>query len=242
MPRSKGTVVKRKGRHKILSGYCSMGLCEGTKPKSASGKALRTCHWWLECPCKCHADIDEMFESMGMERKLMSNPEYSPDMGNFIMPDPFDETLEKPFVKKGGPIDTERVGTQGLNSDRILSGEVFAPTVSGRRAKGQLEYQVLEACNKAVVNWPEEIEITPKRIAEYIANREGIEPPSTGAIDAVWNRWVKMKFAEKGSKPVRFLGFTGGDTQTIDELERVKYKYKQDTRRQVASDKRNLRR
>ena len=84
--------------------------------------------------------------------------------------------------------------------------------------------------------------ITPKRIAEYIANREGIELPSTGAIDAVWNRWVKMDFAEKGSKPVRFLGFTSGETQTIEELERVKYKYKQDARRQQADDKRNLRR
>lgn len=197
---------------------------------------------WLECPCQCHKDIDEMFELMGMERKLMSNPEYSPDMGNFIMPDPFDHSLETPHRERRGPLAPDRVRTGPINSDRILSGEVFAPTVSGRRAKGQLEYQVLEACNKAVTNWPEEIEITPKRIAEYIANREGIELPSTGAIDAVWNRWVKMLFAEKGSKPVRFLGFTNGTTQTIEDLERVKYKFKSDNKRQVASDKRNLRR
>lgn len=227
-----------------FSGFCNNGHCEGTRPKNYRGVPLKTCHLYLECQCVCHIEQDELFESLGMERRLVENPEYKVPKPTFVMPDPhdFDQTEWGAPIKRVGPIDRQAIAGEALTGESILKGRVFHETDSGRRARGALEYQVLEACNKAMDVWPDELEITPRRIAEYIGNKQGGEPPSSGAVDAVWKRWVKMGFAETASNPVRFVDYTAKENQTIEQLEAAKTKFKRSLESARGEARRTIRR
>jgi hypothetical protein len=50
---------------------------------------------------------------------------------------------------------------------------------------------------------------TPQWVSERIL-AEGVttKSPSTGAIDAVFKRWIEIGYANIGSKPTRFVSFT----------------------------------
>lgn len=225
-----------------FSGFCNNGHCEGTRPKNYKGVGLKTCPHFLTCVCICHVEQDEMFEVVGMERRLVENPEYHVPKSIYVMPDPLD--YRKEFggpEKRVGPIDHRAMEGEELTSESIIKGTAFHETASGRRARGALEYQVLEACNKAMDVWPDELEITPKRIADYIADKGG-GIVSSGAVDAVWKRWVKMGFAEVASSPVRFVDYTAKQNQTIEQLEAAKSKYKRSERSAAGEARRTFRR
>ena len=184
-----------------------------------------------------------MFEVLEMERRLVENPEYHVPKSHYVMPDPLEVRREfGGHVKRTGPIDHEAIIGEEITAERILKGNVFHETQSGRRVRGQLEYQVLEACNKAMDVWPDELEITPKRIADYIGNRQKSAPPSSGAVDAVWKRWVKMEFAEVASSPVRFIDYVAKENQTIEQLEAAKRKFKVGQRSAAGEARRAIRR
>jgi len=212
-----------KDRNKYVSGYCNdvhkQPQCEGTKPKSWNGNPMPTCPLWDKCPCECHQRIDEMFEATGLPRQVMSNPDYKPDLHSFVMPERMDNPLGTPAVALNGGMDPERV------EDAYAPAPVapVAPlaqrrTETGRAARGGLEAQVWDACNKLFK--PGDDHVTPKLVAEWISVNYKIPTPSTGAVNAVWDRWTRFGFATQAKKPNRFTGFTGEGTW--EELARLK--------------------
>lgn len=209
-----------KERKKYVTGFCNdinkPAQCEGTKPKSTSGKAMPTCEHYLTCPCICHYNIDMMFETTGLERKLIPNPEYVPERGEFLMPD----IAEDPLGVVASTRDDIDAPPTVEHIVAATDGPATAPlaarrTPTGRAARGGLEAQVWDACSNIGVDTP-----TPKQVSEWIAEKYKIPTPSTGAVNAVWDRWSKLGFAEQAKKPNRFLKFTGEGTW--EELARLK--------------------
>jgi len=180
-------------RTTAISGHCNIGHHEGTRPKSPSGVAFRTCEALDWCGCKCHSDIDKMFASVGRERILITNPDYRPLERSWWMP-----TLE------------DKADTLAQLSPLKLDGASppeFTPTETGRSPRGQLEYWV----KQAVETWRSEESddlCTTKVIAELITRDHADEDanPSTGAIHSVLMRWEKIDFAMIGRDPIRFIG------------------------------------
>jgi hypothetical protein len=121
------------------------------------------------------------------------------------------------------PPDAERPaagqGDAATGAPAPVIQRTFAPTPTGIRAKGQLENEVLAVCNdfaKGVYDWSD---CTPKLVSEEIARKKAIEPPSTGAINAVWDRWEKLGFALQGKKPSRFVAFcVDGSLLTLEDM------------------------
>jgi hypothetical protein len=181
-----------------------------------------------------------MYEQAGIARILLSNPDYHPDKHTFVMPD-YEELARERAERMAAE---GRVVVSDADEESILSGKVFAKTESGIRAKGQLEYQTFIACAKLC--WPSSncdiMPMTPKVIAEFISRHEGIEPPSSGAIYAAWQRWQKMGLAVLSDSPVRFSGFVGFEDQppTVRDLERAKDEYKRKTKLAENASSRNL--
>lgn len=231
--------------HKFKTGFCANGFCEGTKPKSFSGKPVKTCEHWMTCGCDCHTLIDEMMKMAEMVREEVPNPEYVPTPRTWWMPED-DPTFDvsQPLSSFDG---TDTPGTDERPSNtppngahgplRPVSQPVFAATPTGRRARGQLEYDVLSVCidfANDVFDWTE---CTPKLVSERIGKLHAEEPPSTGAINAVWDRWEKLGFAEQAKKPSRFVRFLGDGS--IQNLERIKAQAKRSRKRGEAEARRN---
>lgn len=230
----RNTVANRewlKGRNKFLSGFCSnypeggLELHEGTQPKNHKGMPMKTCPHFLQCPCKCHQQVDQMFEMLGKERALLSNPEYDP-VTTFVTPYvPFDRTLDTPLESSV----TDDPAMLGITLEGIATGRVGGQdaalaaygTPTGRARAGGLEASV----HRVTLRLLEAGEVvTPKMVSEAIAEEYEISPPSTGAIGAAWNRWVDLGFATLATKPIRFVGFTG--ESSWEELSRLKARKK----------------
>lgn len=210
-----------KTRSKYCTGFCNdinkPAQCEGTKPKSYKGVPMKTCEFYLDCPCECHYRIDQMFKVTGMERQLMPNPEYVAPVIEFHMPEFTEDPLGTVAVTSGGvivpPDDELDVTTPPAPAVAPLAQR---RTETGRAARGGLEAQVWDAC----FNMPGDDDLTPKQVVEWIAEKYKIPIPSTGAVNAVWERWVKLGFATIAKKPNRFTGFSNDGTW--EELVRTK--------------------
>lgn len=196
-----------------ITGFCGTGLHEGTKPRSYSGKPMKTCmrlvndqsgHPRWSCECQCHKDLDRMFEMMGMERFIDQNPEYSPEIHTFIMP-----TLEERVALSIERRTIPAVVIESPSPEHVPAtvARAYEPTESGRAGRGQLELWVKQTCDRWVLDQPEE-SCTPQWLSDQIAASQEIKPPSVGAINAVFDRWTKLNFALIGRKPVRFIGYT----------------------------------
>jgi hypothetical protein len=234
-----------KDRAKYVTGYCasinipaqSQGH-EGTSPTSWNGQPMRICTDYLKCPCSCHYDIDKMYEMLGMERPI---PEQSPaylarlrtELAEFDMPSWRDYEPDTSLSDPGGtdtPPDIEgpptvpsRPALPPLSTDphHGTARPAFTPTPTGRRARGQLEFDVLTVCDEFVNDVYEWEYCLPKLVAERIAIMNQTEEPSTGAINAVWDRWERLGFAKQEKKPSRFVEFTmDGSHQTLEMLKR----------------------
>lgn len=194
-----------------LTGFCGMGQHEGSKPRSPSGLPMKTCmrvyHYrektW-HCGCKCHVELDRMFQMMDMERYVEENPEYVPVKPTWQMPT-LDERVALSIERRTTP--TIRIESVMPTHVPATVSRVFTPTVSGRAGRGQLELWVKQACDRWIVDKPES-SCTPQWISDQIVVVEDIKPPSVGAINAVFERWTKLNFALVGRKPVRFVGYT----------------------------------
>lgn len=231
------------GRNKFPTGYCatvnipeqSQGH-EGTSPTSWKGTPMRVCTDYLTCPCTCHYQIDQMYQMLGIDRPI---PEQSTaymahvraQCAEFEMPDRWESPILAPLSSVGGtdalpddegPVTVPSRPVLAPLSTHPLHGTVrpgFTPTPTGRRARGQLEYDVLTVCDEFVHDVYEWEYCLPKLVSERIAVMNQSEPPSTGAINAVWDRWEALGFAKQEKKPSRFSDFViDGSHQTLANL------------------------
>lgn len=206
------------------SGYCEIGLHEGTKPKSHSGQPMRTCKRNFDrdlkgtqilCECECHTELDKMYEMMELPRVLMDNPEYRTFHRTWWLPS--DDPLYGIRPVAGSvdvPVVVNRTPAGALTPP--VRARDYGPTPTGRKARGELEYRVKEVCDLFASGELETEYCTPKFVANYL---DPAEPPSVGAIDAVFKRWVALGFAVIESKPTRFHAYTpDGWTKGLDRL------------------------
>lgn len=213
------TIVKSKMR----SGFCAVGQHEGQRPKSPSGKPLKTCEYWLTCPCHCHQELTEMCEMAGIERVLAVNPEYEPSVSPFWMPSP--EFLAELRAERDGDTTATPANGEWTVGDTTRSFQrAFAPTPSGYRARGQLETEVMKVCD----DWDRGDGPVTLPLSFIATQIDEHEPPSVGAIREVLLRWVKYGFAFLKEDPLAFGGFTAiGREKGIDFM---KYKWDQERR------------
>lgn len=116
---------------------------------------------------------------------------------------------------------------------------LFDRTPTGRKARGQLEYEVLAVCQDYSNDVFEWIECTPKMVSIEIGKRNAAEQPSTGAIVEVWKRWERLEFAVWDKNPIRFSHFeVDGSLAT---LTMIKAKMKRDRKRTRSNLKRGIR-
>jgi hypothetical protein len=242
------------GRLKHPTGFCTpynpldaQGH-EGTKPKSRNGNPLPICTAWETCPCTCHKEIDDMYALAGIPRpEAEQNPDYEAVMSEkHLATQVMLDSLALPMAhfnglsNSGGPTAhdaDEGPATGDVATSSPIPQPQFAPTPTGRRARGQLEYDVLKVCQdfaEGVFDWPE---CTPKLVSIEIGKLEAVEPPSTGAINAVWDRWEALGFATQAKKPSRFVKFNV-ESPTALTLDRMKSQVKRERKRGQAEQKR----
>jgi hypothetical protein len=141
----------------------------------------------------------------GMERVIQDNPEYHPQKSDYWMPSLADRVASS--------IAAASVPTRVIESDApdVVPPTVvreFAPTASGRSARGELELYVKRVCDAYLIEEDGTL-CTPAYIAREVAKLMGVaKEPSQGAINAVLERWTKLEFAWVGKKPTRFIGYT----------------------------------
>jgi len=220
-------------KRKLRSGWCMSGFCEGTKPVSKDGRGIRTCAEIEKCACQCHRQIDEMFEAAGMERVLVENPKYFTKPRTYWMPgdpDPNADSMDSPPLPVG--LTESDAGPSLVARDRPS----VTRTATGRKQKGTLENEVRYVCEQYIQDVFEWDICTPKLVSEEIGRMNAAEPPSTGAVQAVWDRWEKLGFAKQARKPVRFEGFAGESSQ--DALDIMKRTTRKEQKLHKASIKR----
>lgn len=227
-------------KSKYISGFCNdIGKPpqhEGTKPVSASGAPMATCTAWESCGCQCHKQITEMYKLAGMDRQV---PEQSveylkrihAERSSFSLPDDVAALVDAALSTPGGPSGHPDIEDPSTGHRDAATGTpaapaqpVFTPTPTGRRARGQLEYDVLKVCQDFVGDVYDWTICTPKLVAEQIGKMNATEPPSTGAINAVWDRWEKLDFAVQDKKPSRFVRFTGNSSGAALDLLKARAK------------------
>jgi hypothetical protein len=227
---------KNKAHHtvKIKTGFCGVGHCEGTKPKNWRGDAMPTCTFWQTCGCDCHVTYDKMFSMSNMERQAVDNSGFVPDRGDF-------KPIEIIVRETPSPLSNAPITTDGPVYESPAPGVVpavlarsFAPTPTGRAARGELEYDVKRAVDTFIIE-EEDGYCTPVWIATEIGKFKGFAPPSTGAVTAVLERWVTYGFAELAKKPTRFVRYT--DEGVAIGLEAMRDRFKRRTKMQQTAAK-----
>lgn len=220
---------------KLKTGYCSNGWHEGEKATGFGGDPVPTCKMILTCPCTCHDKLDKLYHMSGMERLPVDVSGYTPKPRTFWLPS------DDPLPALSSP--------SGTTAPRIIESAVpgrvaprierdFAPTPSGRAARGELEAWVLEQCDVWVIDEEDEL-CTPAMLATRIGREQGINPPSVGAINAIFERWIKLEFARIEKRPTRFVGYTEEGVRL--GLEGMKIQAKRMKARQKADQNRGAR-
>lgn len=198
--------------HPMVTGFCHSGWHEGHKINKP------TCKFWIVCPCDCHTNISRMMEIAEMERVLQDNSNWSPPK-IFVRIDRAEIAAERVVAAPGARVIQSEAPM--LMPNRVERD--FAPTESGRAARGQLEAQVREVTD-VWVSEPGD-NCTPQYVKDQIIKLFG-ETKSTGAIDAVFRRWSDVGFATIAAKPTRFVGYTPAGIQQGLEALRAKAKQK----------------
>lgn len=206
----------------LVTGFCDSGWHEGTKATDWRGRPAGTCKFFQTCPCECHNEIGKLFELTGTERILVDSSGYVPDLGGFVMPDVGmdDPSFIRADSDPASGLQEARDSTaSGLESVAGTPAPArFAPTPTGRAARGQLEWWVHEQVRIWTVEGYD-FACTPVWISKEIGRDQGIDPPSVGAISAVFERWSNLGFAIIEKKPTRFAGLTeDGKTKGLDRM------------------------
>lgn len=233
-----GNLCPNRDNHllKMKTGFCFNGWCEGTKAKDWRGNPVPTCQYIETCPCSCHDKLSKLFEMTDTERIVVESSGYTPPHRTYWMPS--DDPLS-PLSTSNRPDAPVLLESPAPDVVPPTIARPFSITPTGRAARGQLELWVKIECDAWLVDDPGEL-CTPSYLATQIARAQAIDPPSVGAISAVFDRWAKLGFALIGKKPTRFVGYTPDGVKL--GLERMKEQAKRQTRLRIADDKRQLRR
>lgn len=210
-----------------VTGFCAIKHCEGTKPKGIlTGTPMQTCMGASgSCTCACHKKLDEMYKMVGLERVTTQNPDYKPASVTWWMPTAEDRAMWSETKKDTPP----PVVVPSIMPDVLPPTVVVQRTesTSGRRVKGALEDEVRAVTDLWVALAMPQVVCSPAWIAEKI---DAENPPSTGAISAVLDRWVEYGFATMEKKPTRFTGYTEAGIKK--GLHTMKAEYKHTKKRQ----------
>lgn len=219
------------------TGFCdrTKQQCEGKQPVSPSGKPMKTCAFWLTCPCMCHTRITRMFALSDEPRRLIDNPKYVPPEHHVIMPTPEEVALLKAQRQQ------ERTPATVIESDRddipaTVLRQYRHDSGTNRAGRGELEQNVRQACDYWVKTEPDE-DCDTKWIAEWCYENLGIQP-SRGAIGAVFDRWKALGFAMFFKSPIRFVCYTPEGIQF--GLEGLKERAKQSHNQKINLQKRGI--
>ena len=155
-----------------------------------------------------------MFEAANLPRIPMQNPDYREPVNSFILPSK-EERIAAIVAEK-----MERIQQAERPLDVVKFAQ-FEDTPSGKRARGQLEDEVLYVCSQFSRGELDEEILTPAIIGALI---DESNPPSVGAIVAVFNRWTKIGFANYAQKPLRFESFTAAGLER--GLQKMKVEFK----------------
>lgn len=200
---------RNKDKHvsKYKTGWCQRGWCEGSNPKTFSGKPAPTCKSWATCPCNCHSMYDQMFAATDRPRELVNNSEYRAPKNIFWMPSPEERIALHASSEVARPDAPTVVESPLPDAVPVTLRRTYTPTATGRAARGELESWVKDECDIWIVEQDGSL-CTPVYLANEIGRKQGIKPPSVGAISAVFDRWVKIGFANVEKKPTRFISYT----------------------------------
>lgn len=230
-----------------VTGHCGNDNHEGSKNLSQKGSLFPACAGTytysfgilVTCTCWCH----ELFkQAKAMQAAALTDvvtgtdkPETAPtvEMNGTSAPTP-------PVVSVYSGPDVNDFYTKVLEHQdltlqvyRFVSWHVFKvkgdkslndKTTTGRRARGSLDINVEAICRLKFDGFIPN-ELTPANVAMLI---DPIDPPSHGAIHAVFYRWKNAGYCIMSDKPVTMIGFTdrvgkGGITgaKRISERERA---------------------
>lgn len=212
-PKLSAEDIKRRAVYR--TGFCSSGLCEGTRPKSPSGKPMKVCDFVDVCSCECHKKISKMYELAGVDRIVQQNPEYQPYLGpdlSWLQ----DERVPPAPVVPAQPFTLSAPNSVG---ESHTAGTMAVPDADrpsrDNRLRGWLEYEVKSITDRKMSGEIDET-LTPKLLAILI---DPEDPPSVGAVGAVLDRWVEIGFAQVNKHPVRFVSYTvKGMTLGLDRM------------------------
>ncbi len=222
----------------LRTGFCGIGACEGAHIIGAGGKPLKTCEEWKYCPCECHRMYDQMFQMSEMSRVLVDNSGYSPEHSQFWMPSLEDRVALLASSRAVGPIAPVMLESPLPEAIPATLRRTFAPTPTGRSARGELESWVKDVCDEYLVeNY--RAPCTPAFVSEAIAKAQGLAPRSVGAIDAVFKRWEELGFALIGRKPTRFVAYSPDGVHL--GLDAMKLRAKQTERTKMSAARRGVR-
>lgn len=184
--------------HPLLSGFCHSGWHEGQKIPAP------TCKHYLNCPCKCHSDLNRMYEMAGEPRILVNNSTWKP-ANVFVMPSL--EPLSAVSSNSVGIVARPVVESPAPGIVPAAIARPFVPTTTGRAGRGELEAWVRSVTDVWAVE--KDAVCSVGYISREIGRTKGIEPPSQGAIQNVLYRWKELGFATiETARPMRFLGYT----------------------------------
>ncbi|ANA85836.1 hypothetical protein PBI_WOES_65 [Gordonia phage Woes] len=187
------------------TGFCGIGHCEGTAPVSPSGKPMKVCTLLDVCQCSCHTKFNKMYEAAGAERRLHQNPNYIPavypDLSEYLQPT---EELDGAPLSGVTTTTVVRERPSEIAPGLVELAPTYTATPTGQRRRGQLEAEVQRVCHQGMMGEFDEF-LTPQFIAQQI---DPDNPPSTGAIGAVFNRWERIGYAKIHRKPLYFQHLT----------------------------------
>jgi hypothetical protein len=190
---------------RYVTGFCNVGLHEGTSPTSPSGKPMKVCVAHEVCTCHCHKFFTDMYKTAGVVRVCHQNPRYEPahPVDLTWLDDVRKAALLAASVRRPEPIEQPSSVLPSL----VETANSFTPTEDGHRARGQLEMEVQRICFEYLAGDSDFCDepLTTAACAEQI-NPDS--PPSSGAVGAVFDRWEKIGYAIIHHKPIFFAGLT----------------------------------
>lgn len=205
-------------KYPYITGMCAVGACENTKKLSPGGALYKSCQGEFNfrsgkvtCTHDCHDQFRQIRELMASLNKEME--------GIATIPSPVTEGNPASHTSTDSPISfvsdplrppAAPVVPADARRTRIVdTSHAFKQTTSGRAAPGQLEERVRVNIATSVVEAGSEtialLGITPAVVAKQI---DANNPPSQGAIHAIFMRWQAAGYIEVGKKPFRFIKFT----------------------------------
>lgn len=210
-----------------VTGHCGIGNHEGTKNLSSRGTLFPSCTGeyvyslgiLITCMCWCHemfkmakalqspastdvvTDTSEPQTAASVEMNATSAPTHTDSSAH-------DDTNVNAFYVK--VLEHQDLTLQvyrfvshhvfGVKGDKSLTDK----TVNGRRPRGSLDINVEAICRLKFDGFIPN-ELTPQNVGLLI---DPLNPPSAGAIHAVFTRWRMAGYCTLSAKPVTLTGFT----------------------------------